>query len=99
MRAVLEHFEFRVNATYFGDLVAARGITQRLGLGRVQAFAVKTLRLQEIVRDRGLQINAVSSKANKADLGAKVSALRAACGIVVLGELTCETIDEGGTGG
>ena len=53
----------------------------------------------------GLQIEAVSSMPNKADsetnvlLVARLSALKAACGLVVLEEPTCETIDDGGTDG
>ena len=49
-----------------------------------------------------LQIKAVSSKANKADLETKVqpvarlNAGRAACGIGVPGGPECEPIDEGG---
>ena len=72
LRAVLEHFEFRANTTLFCDSAAARGIAQRTGLGKVKALAIKDLWLQEIVRDRGLQIKAVPSKANQADFGTKV---------------------------
>ena len=71
-RSVLERFEFKVNTTLFCDSAAARGIGQRAGLGKVKALAVKTLWLQATVRDRGLQIKSVSSKANKADLRRKV---------------------------
>ena len=66
---------------------------------------MKTLWLQDIVRDRGLQIKSVSSKANSADLWTKappvvrLNALRAACGIVVPGEPACEPVDEWGTDG
>ena len=49
--------------------MAARGIAQRAGLGKVKALAVKTLWLQEVVRERGLQVKSIASKANKADLG------------------------------
>ena len=69
-------------------------------------MAVTTLWLGDIVRDRGLQFEVVSSKANKADyLGTKVppvarlNAVRAACGIVVPGEPACEPVDEGATDG
>ena len=62
---------------------------------------VKTLWLQEVVRERGLQIKSISSQANKADLGTKISpvailnTLRAACGIVVpIGILTGNVEDE-----
>ena len=37
LRAVVEHFEFKVNTT------AARGIAQRARLEKVKALAVKTL--------------------------------------------------------
>ena len=70
-RSVLERFEVKVNTTLFCDS-AARGIGQRAGLGKVKALAVKTFWLQASVRDRGLQIKSVSSKANKADLRRKV---------------------------
>ena len=75
-----------------------RGIAQRAGLGKVRALAVKTLWLQEVVREMGIQIKSISSKANKADLGAtalpvaRLNALRAACGTVV----PCGMMNESG---
>ena len=94
LRTILEHFGFSVNITFFCDLVAAPGIAQRAGLGKVKALAVKTLWLQEVVRERELQIKSIASKADKADLGTKVlpvarlNALWGACGIVVLGRMS-----------
>ena len=50
---------------------------------------MKTLWLQEVVRERELEIKSIGSKANMADLGTKVlplarlNALRGVCGIVV----------------
>ena len=41
--AALEHFEFKVNTALFCDSVAARGIAQRAGLGKIKALEVKTL--------------------------------------------------------
>ena len=76
LRTILEHFGFRVNTTLSCDSVAARGIAQRAGLGKVKAPAVKTLWLQEVVRERGLQIKSMASKGNKADLGTKVLRVR-----------------------
>ena len=79
--------------------MAARGIAQRVGLEKVKALAVKTLWLQEVVRDRGLQIKTIASKGNKADLGTKVlpvarlNTLRRACGVVVPGELSKHTVE------
>ena len=43
LRTILEHFGFRVNTTLYCDSVAARGIAQRAGLGKVKALAVKNL--------------------------------------------------------
>ena len=70
-RSVLERFEVKVNTTLF-CVSAARGIAERAGLGKVKVLAVNTPWLQAIVRDRGLQIKSVSSKANNADLRRKV---------------------------
>ena len=53
LRSILEHFGFRVNTTLFCDSVAARGIAQRAVLVKVKALTVKTLWLQEVVRERG----------------------------------------------
>ena len=89
-----------MNTSLFCDSVAARGIAQRARLGKVKALAVKTSWLQEVVRERGLQIKSISSKANKADFGtrvvsvARLNALRAACGIVVLGGMLSGNVFE-----
>ena len=72
LRAILEHFGFRVNTTLYCDSVAPRGIAQRAGLGKVKALAVKTLWLQEVVCERRPQIKSMASKVNKADLGTEV---------------------------
>ena len=100
LRSILKHFGFRVNTTLFCDSVAARDIAQRAGLEKVKALAVQTFWLQEVVRGRGLQIKSISSKASKADFGTKVfllatlSALRAPCGIVVLGGMLSENLED-----
>ena len=71
LRTILEHFGFTVNTTLYCDSVAARGIAQRAGLGKVKALAVKTLWLQEVVRERGPQIKSTAWKGKKAALGTK----------------------------
>ena len=97
LRSILEHFG-RVDTTLYCDSATARGIAQRAGLGKVQALAVKTLWLQEVVSEKRSQIKSNSSKANSADLGTKVllvarlNALRAAYGIVVLGGTWNESV-------
>ena len=99
-RSILEHFGFGVNTSLFCDSVAARRIAQRAGLVKVKALAVKTLWLQEVVCERGLQIKSISSKANKADSGtqvllvARLNTLRAACGIVVLGGMLSGNVED-----
>ena len=97
LRTILEHFGFRVNTTLYCDSVAARGIPQRAGLGKIKALAVKTLWLQEVFRERGLQIKSIASKGRKADLGTKVlpvarlNTWQGACGVLVPGELSKHT--------
>ena len=96
---ILEDIGCRANTTLYCDSVAARGIAQRAGLEKVKALAVKTLWLQEVVRERRLQIKSLASKGDKADLGTKVlpvarlNTLRGACGIVVPGELPKHTVE------
>ena len=43
VRTILEHFGFRVNTTLYCDSVAARGVAERAGLGKVKALALKSL--------------------------------------------------------
>ena len=65
-------------------------------LGKVKALAVKTLWLQEVGRERGLQIKSIASKGNKADLGTKVlpvARLRC-CGTWRIVKLTVESETE-----
>ena len=70
-------------------------------IAKGQGLACGDAWVRGIVRDRGLQIKSVSSKAKHEDLGtkvlpvAKLNALQAACGIVVFGEPACEPINEG----
>ena len=54
----LEHFGFHMNTNLLCDSVAARGIAQRSGLGKMKALAIRAL--QENVENRGLQIKPVT---------------------------------------
>ena len=100
LRAILEHFGFRVSTTSLCDSVAARGTAQCSGVGKVTALAFCTLWPREIVKEWELQIESVTSKANKADLETKVlpearlRALRRACGIVAPRQAKPDSIDE-----
>ena len=93
--AILKHFGFHVNTTLLCDLVAARRIAQRSGLGK--ELAISTMWPQQTVMNRGLQVKSVTSKANKSHCSTKVlpearlRAMRAACGIVTPGEATKTT--------
>ena len=87
----------------FLRLSGCGGIAQRAGLGKVKGLARKRLWLQEVVRERELQIKSTASKANKADLGTKVlrvarlNALQGTCGIVVPGRISKDA-DENANG-
>ena len=93
LRTILDHIRFKANTTLCCDPIARA----ECWLGKVKALPVKTLWLQEVVPERGLQIKSIASKGNKADLGtkmlpmARLNTLRGACGIVVPRELTVET--------
>ena len=89
-----------MNTTLFCDSAVARGIAQRTGLEKLKALAVKTLWLQEVVRERGLQVKSIASNGNNSDLGtkllpvARLNPLRRAIGIVVPGELSNPTVED-----
>ena len=91
--AILKHFGYHVNTTLLCGLVAARGIAQRSGLGKVKELAIRTLP-QQTVKNRGLQVKSVTSKENKSHCStknlpeARLRAMRAPCGIVTPGEAT-----------
>ena len=91
-----------MTTTLFCDSVTARGIAQRAGMGKVKALAVKTRWPQEVVRDRGLQIKAVSSKREQSRFRDESSTCGKAepfASNVWDREPTCATTDEGGTDG
>ncbi len=74
------------------DSAAARGMAKREGVGKVKGLEVKTLWLQQEVKRRRLNVRAVPTDDNYADLGTKVLAndrlhyLRRQCGLLLPGE-------------
>ena len=103
LRSILELFGFKVNRTLFCDSVAARGTAQRVGLGRSSGGEdVMVARSCSCERntDRIGFFGTKGNKADKADLGRKVSplaklnTLRAACGIVVRGGTSSENVQD-----
>ena len=57
--------DFARNTTVWCDLVAARGSPQRSGVDKVKALAIRTLWLQEVLKEVELQNKSVTSKANR----------------------------------
>eukprot|EP00972_Heterocapsa_arctica_P089536 13202886-Heterocapsa_arctica.AAC.1 len=71
MRRLLQFFDIPVRMQLYGDASAARGISNRFGVGRVKHLEVKTLWLQQFTCGRRGEESvmglAVSTKKNVAD--------------------------------
>ena len=71
-RAVYEFIGYSVSMTLQTDSSAEKGISQRLGLGRVKHLEIRSLWLQSVVRDNQITIEKVLGTENCADLGSKI---------------------------
>ena len=83
----------QVKTTLYMDSAAARGICKREGVGRTRHLSTKVLWLQQLVKKGVVDVQAIASRDNKADLGTKslprqtLVRLRDACGLQVIGDL------------
>ena len=97
-------FDSRETRPYFVIQMEARGIAQRAGLGKSRLGGEDATAARNCSRpwaaDQGGILEGVQSGFEDEILPVtRLNAGRAVCGIVVPGEPTCETIDEGGTDG
>ena len=67
-RDVLSLFGFRVEAVFYKDSAAARGICRREGVVKVNALEVRILWLQQVVKAKTFMLKTVKSVDNCADL-------------------------------
>ena len=70
-RAVLRECGVDVSATVGTDSSAAKGITARLGTGRVRRVEVRCLRIQDRVRDKELIVKKIGTEENRGDMQTK----------------------------
>ena len=62
---------FEVRAVVGSDSSAARGITQRLGTGRVRHLEARHLWIQDKVREKNLSVRKVTTEDNRGDVQTK----------------------------
>ena len=87
-RAVYEEFGFRVILRLRSDASAAIGMMRREGAGRIRHISVRCLWLQQLVKEKKVEVVKIHTSQNKADLGtkpmgkARFEELRAMVGLV-----------------
>ena len=72
VKSILEFFGFPSALRVHTDSTAARGISQRQGVGKVRHLEVKTLWVQQLVQQKRLEVLKVAGDQNPADLNTKV---------------------------
>ena len=82
------------------DSSAAKAITSMLGAGRVRHPEVRFLWLQEVTRNRQLQVVKIRRKANPADVLTKSKSFRESCELLSLVSVIdssreCDWVEEG----
>ena len=91
-KEILTFFGYVVDCVLLLDANAAKGISMRLGCGRIKHLEVRSLWLQEAVARLLLRVGRIPSLRNPADLGTKVFSadrlqlLRQLCGYFLPGE-------------
>jgi len=68
MQSVMQDLGWKMRVRLWVDSSAAKSIASRVGLGRVRHLEVKFLWLQEVVRDRRLEVRKVHGAENPADV-------------------------------
>ena len=71
-RALLKECGFDLSVEIYTDSSAAKGVTARLGAGRVRHLEARFLWAQEKVRDRSLIVKKLKGEVNRADLQTKL---------------------------
>ena len=68
MQSVMRDLGWEMRVRLWVDSSAAKSIASRVGLGRIRHLEVKFLWLQEVVRDRRLEVRKVHGADNPADV-------------------------------
>ena len=84
LRSLAKDLGWNVGLQLKIDSSAAKAITSRLGAGKVRHLEVRFLWLQEVTRNKQLQVVKVRGKANPADVLTKSKSFREACELLSL---------------
>ena len=68
MQSIMHDLGWKMRIRLWVDSSAAKSIASRIGLGRVRHLEVKFLWLQEVVRDKRLEVEKVHGAQNPADI-------------------------------
>ena len=68
MQSIMHDLGWKMRILLWVDSSAAESIASRIGLGRVRRLEVKFLWLQEVVRDKRLEVRKVHGTQNPADI-------------------------------
>jgi len=72
MRHILKFFGYETQIVLASDSSAARAVLARAGVGKTRHLEVKTLWVQDMVRDRKVIVRAVRGELNVGDIGTKI---------------------------
>ena len=84
LRSLAKDLGWNVGLQLKIDSSSAKAITSRLGAGKVRHLEVRFLWLQEVTRNKQLQVVKVRGKANPADVLTKPKSFREACELLSL---------------
>ena len=100
LRSLAKDLGWNVGLQLKIDSSAAKAITSRLGAGKVRHLEVRFLWLQEVTRNKQLQVVKVRGKANPADVLTKSKSFREVCELLSLVRVIdasreCDWVEEG----
>jgi len=72
VRHILKFFGFETQIVLASGSSAARAVLARAGVGKIRHLEVKTLWVQDMVRDRKVIVRAVRGELNVSDIGTKI---------------------------
>ena len=95
LQHVLEFLGLPLRLVLETDSAAARGVLNRVGVGRIRHLEVKTLWVQSLVDAKRLVVRAISGKVNPADIATKILGRERMQ--YLLGVLNVRTVDASGS--
>ena len=85
---LLQRLGFEIQLTVKTDSSAAKGIGLRLGAGKLRSLEIRTLWLQQLIKDKRLGIAKTAGSKNPADVGTKAYKVETLSNLKCLGMMT-----------